>query len=113
MERQARGTAAGQHWTPIRGSNRWQLVTDSDTAIGLERPIYLMASPGAGNFQYFFTWTLVDDSTRAKTIYFITAGLIGEPQAEPFDRSLLSFIANLMECSVESCDGKLFQNYVP
>lgn len=38
-----------------------------------------MASPGAGDSQYFFTWTLVDDSARAKTIHFITAGLIGEP----------------------------------
>lgn len=38
-----------------------------------------MASPGAGDSQYFFTWTLVDDSARAKMIHFITAGLIGEP----------------------------------
>lgn len=79
LERQACGTAAGQHWTPVRGSNRWQLVTDSDTAIGLERPIYLMASPEAGDSHYFFTWTLVDDSAGAKTIHFITAGLTGEP----------------------------------
>lgn len=79
LERRACGTAAGQHWTPVRGSNRWQLVTDSDTAIGLERPIYLMASPEAGDSHYFFTWTLVDDSAGAKTIHSITASLAGEP----------------------------------
>lgn len=79
LERQACGTAAGQHRTPVHGSNRWQLVTDSDTAIGLERPIYLMASPEAGDSHYFFAWTLVDDSAGAKTIHFITAGLTGEP----------------------------------
>lgn len=77
----ASGTAAGQHWTPVPGSNRWQLVTDSDTAIGLARPICLMASPGAGDSHYFFTWTLVDDSAGAKTIRSITAGLAGEPSA--------------------------------
>lgn len=88
LERQACGTAAGQHRTPVPGSNRWRLVTDSDTAIGLERPIYLMASPEAGDSHYFSAWTLVDDSAGAKTIHFITAALTGEPSAiftgEPF-----------------------------
>lgn len=92
LERQAQRTAAGQHWTPIRGSNRWQLVTDSDTAIGLERPIYLMASPGAGDSQYFFTWTLVDDSARAKTIHFITGSLTGEPWPGPFYRTVFCLL---------------------
>lgn len=78
LERQALRTAAGQHWTLFHGSNRWQLVTDSDTAIGLKRPIYLMGSLRGGDSQYFFTWTLVDDSARAKMIHFITASLIGE-----------------------------------
>lgn len=79
LERQACRTAAGQHRTPVHGSNRWRLVTDSDTAIGLERPIYLMASPEAGDSHYFSAWTLVDDSAGAKTIHFITAVLTGEP----------------------------------
>ena len=62
-----------------------------------------MASPGAGDSQYFFTWTLVDDSAGAKTIHFITASLIGEPWPE----SLLSLKVDLMECDVESGDGRL------
>lgn len=78
LERQGLRTAADQHWTPVPGSNRWQLVTDSDTAIGLERPIYLMASPGARDSQYFSARTLVEDSAGAKTIHFITASLAGE-----------------------------------
>lgn len=112
LERQASGTAAGQHWTPICGLGRWQLVTDSDTAIGLERPIYLMASPRAGDYQYFFTWTLVDDSARAKTIHFITAWSHRRAMTRAaLQESLLSCKVNLMKCSVGSGDGKLFQNY--
>lgn len=79
---------------------------DSDTAIGLVRPIYLMASPGAGDSQYFFTWILVDDSARAKTIHFITVGLIGEGRPELFYSRILSLKVNLMKCSVENCGGK-------
>lgn len=71
-----------------------------------------MASPRAGDSQYFFTWTLVDDSARAKTIHFITArshrrAMTGAALQE----SLLSCKVNLMKCSVESGDGKHFQNY--
>lgn len=103
LERQACGTAAGQQRTPVPGSNRWRLVTDSDTAIGLERPIYLMASPEAGDSHYFSAWTLVDDSAGAKTIHFITAALTGEPWAI-LPRSLsLSIKVNLMKFRVESC----------
>lgn len=70
-----------------------------------------MASPGAGDSQYFFTWPLVDDSARAKTIHFITAGLIGRAMTRAIlQQNPLSFKVNLMKCSAESCDGKLLKN---
>lgn len=70
-----------------------------------------MASPEAGDSQYFFTWTLVDDSARAKTIHFITTGLKGEAWTGAIlKKNLLSLKVNLMKCDAESFGSELFKN---
>lgn len=42
-----------------------------------------MVGPRAGDSQYFFTWTLVDDSARARMIPLIIADPTGEVWPEP------------------------------